>query len=215
MAIRQVQKEPELPPAHLYLEDVEEIAAIMTAATKKERRSEDDVPVRFTIGDKECDSVDDLKKLGGRSHQFEISAGFNHFRVRWFDTYCPNRNVFDKALRIMTTREMKIKGLARRGLFPLWVFSCLWPVVGLPILWASGMHHVFVVFMGVTFSSWLLCAWAGFTHSVVEFRYSYEPSPKAKIAKEWATRAIWVVLGVFLAGLAQWIWHTIESRLRH
>jgi len=77
MTIRQVKQEPSLPPAHLYLEDIEEIfGAMVDHITRRESPVPEEVKTRFVIGKRECDTIDDLKKLGGRSRRFAINVGF-------------------------------------------------------------------------------------------------------------------------------------------
>jgi hypothetical protein len=67
-------KKIKLPPAHLYLDDLEEIIAILKP------ENEDSPPeLRFTVDDEDCDSVEDLRLIGarkvaGRVGQFEMNV---------------------------------------------------------------------------------------------------------------------------------------------
>jgi hypothetical protein len=54
-----------------------------------------------------------------------------------------------------------------------------------------------------------------FRHTVVELRYEHEKVPKTKAAKEWLSKAVWIVVGVILAGLGKVLWSYLEKHLNH
>jgi len=68
-----------LQPANLYVDDIEEILSIL----KPDGEPVEPPPrLQFTIDDQECDSLEDLlkvgeKKAGGRVHHFEMSLRWN------------------------------------------------------------------------------------------------------------------------------------------
>jgi hypothetical protein len=67
-------KRIKFPPAHLYLEDLEEIIAIL----KPESESEPPT-LAFVVDDEDCDSVEDLRtigarKVGGRAARFKMTV---------------------------------------------------------------------------------------------------------------------------------------------
>ena len=81
MVIRKIHKirdkNPEtLPHAHLYLEDVEEIANILLEATAPViTRFREEAKVVYRAGDLQMDSIDDLRALGGSATDFQVSVG--------------------------------------------------------------------------------------------------------------------------------------------
>jgi hypothetical protein len=75
MSIKHIEKVPEnLPPGHLFLDDVEEITGILRecASPPIEGKSRNEEALTYAVGDKLCDSVDDLRKIGGRTTQLVI-----------------------------------------------------------------------------------------------------------------------------------------------
>ena len=64
----------QLPPAKLYLDDITEIWQILTDS------SPDDCRASFVAGKSKCDTLDDLKDLGGRTTHFvmDISSSGKH-----------------------------------------------------------------------------------------------------------------------------------------
>jgi hypothetical protein len=77
MAVKRIHKVPdELPHAHLFLDDIEEISKILLAAhepvlahTKREPR------ISFVIKDSQMDSIEDLKVRGGSTAELRITVG--------------------------------------------------------------------------------------------------------------------------------------------
>jgi hypothetical protein len=73
MGIRRLVPKPEvkLPPAVLYLDDLEEIVGVLRPD------GHDQAPVlEFIADDQQCDTADDLRKIGGRPRIFQM-------RVKW------------------------------------------------------------------------------------------------------------------------------------
>jgi hypothetical protein len=65
-----------LPHAHLYLEDVQEIANILLEATAPVlTRFREEAKVVYRAGDSQTDSIDDLRTLGGSATDFQVSVG--------------------------------------------------------------------------------------------------------------------------------------------
>lgn len=60
----------ELPPAKLYLDEVEEIVSILT--TSQEATAE--FSVSYSIGDLRCDTIEDLQQIGGRTTSLRIDV---------------------------------------------------------------------------------------------------------------------------------------------
>jgi len=217
MTIRQVKQEPSLPPAHLYLEDIEEIfGAMVDHITRRESPVPEEVKTRFVIGKRECDTIDDLKKLGGRSRRFAINVGFYTFKVAASTVFCPAGQAFDTALRLMTARQVKLKTMLRNMGDWLGAGSYLgfFSFLGAFLSGHFVSKQVAVVGLAICACLILIGMWAHATHSTVYLRYSYETSPKAKIAKEWLSRGLWIVLGGLLGQGGQLLWHFLRTKIR-
>lgn len=212
MAIRQIPKEPELPPAHLYLEDIRELVDAMNAAATKAEVSPTNAPMWFTVGERRCDTIADLQQLGGTSRDFAVHIEPFVFRVYRTGVICSDE-IGDTVSKLMHTREMKIKS-ATKALVPFWV----------PLGWVAFSSAVLPALAGHAHSMLFLCVWVAvgavlgsifiwteLTDSVVELRYSYEKPPATKWMKENASKAIWFVLGSLFAGIGQLLWHWITQ----
>ena len=84
MTVTTVRKIPsELPHAHLYLEDVEEICKILLDAFSRPSTSQP--TILFSIGDDlQMDSIDDLERRGGSAKDFGIEVvGYSYDRIRF------------------------------------------------------------------------------------------------------------------------------------
>src|SRR6266853_6484160 len=68
MAIRVLQQSipTKLPPAKLYLDDINEILQILTDSSA-------DCQASFVAGKSKCDTLDDLKELRGRTTHFVMN----------------------------------------------------------------------------------------------------------------------------------------------
>jgi hypothetical protein len=81
-----------LPSATLYLDDVERIVEILKASVPENLSRPGPMGAevypawasfRFIVGDDECDSVDDLREIGGVTHRFAIIG-------QWFELQLDN-----------------------------------------------------------------------------------------------------------------------------
>jgi len=205
VSIRVVKKEPDLPPARLYLEDIAEIVGLM----RKDAESvfKDSNPdVRFVVGNRECDSIADLESIGGSSRNFEVSVGYQRFRVSSIGASAPS-GIFDPVFRLMNARRIKARGFLREVPWLVWT---TWYVALIVFANATEDHAskrmIFLILLGFVLPGALI-TWTHFAHSVVELRYSHTRSPKRKLITEWGSKAAWIVLGVFLTGAAQLCWH--------
>lgn len=59
----------ELPPAKLFLDDVEDIVAILTSSAGGAPCHSS---VSYSVGDATCDTIEDLQQMGGRTTKFKI-----------------------------------------------------------------------------------------------------------------------------------------------
>jgi len=84
MTVTTVRKIPsELPHAHLYLEDLEEICKILLDAFSRPSTSQP--TILFSLGDDlQMDSIDDLERRGGSAKDFGIEVvGYSYDRIRF------------------------------------------------------------------------------------------------------------------------------------
>ena len=79
MSIRTIHELPsELPHAHLYLEDIEEISKILLEAYAPYfREREKEAKIVYTVGDPRMDSIGDLETHGGTTA--DLSIGVDRF----------------------------------------------------------------------------------------------------------------------------------------
>jgi len=209
MAIRQLKKQVELPPAHLYLEDIEEITGLLAADAKnKWHVPEEHIRMGFTIGKKQCDSLEDLKTLGGTWREFEAEVWKESFRVSTSGVVVSSFDegrTFDYVLRLMTARRSSVRSALRK--LPLWA-AILWPNLVVIVTVNTALMKVWkqAFFVGLVIPA-IIGFWAISAHTIVELRYSHEPSPKFQVVRDWGGKAIWIVLGVLLTTLAQWLLH--------
>jgi hypothetical protein len=214
MAISKIKKRLEIPPAHYYLEDIETIISLMEVAAKKRLREGQELSYDFELGDRRiaCENVEDLKKVGGRWKEFAVNVGNGEFKVDPFwGTRC---NVFDEdgatfnaVLRLATVRESKVRAAFK--LIPFWVVVG-WLGLGEFLVRTVLPKHIPVA-AGVAIIALiavpaLVRAWAASAHSIVELRYSHEPSPKWATLKAQSGKAAWLVVGTGLTLLVQWLW---------
>jgi hypothetical protein len=211
MAIRQKRKEVELPPAHLYLEDIEEIIRLMVEFenTRKRNPENKEITLAFTVGKKQCDTVDDLKSIGGSWHEFKVEvndrSSFNVNRFAGANLYLYDHGeTFPKVLRLMTARESRLRSTLRR--IPYWLLV-FWPYS----VWII-LHRLLGTTVGDTLFTFLagfpllVALWAIYAHTIVELRYSHDPSPKLAWFKERGEKVGWLVVGTFLTLVVQWLW---------
>jgi hypothetical protein len=212
MTIRVVRKEPELPPARLYLEDIEEIVSVMTERAKEDSKGKEPV-VGFVLGKRECDTIDDLKAIGGKWRNFRIDVGHSTFKTHYTSSYMvAPAEVFDHVLRLMNARKVKLRSMCRD--IPWWVVA-LWFIgfdIVVNIVKTPSTVWPRVVMLSLFFGPLVLGLWAVSAHTIVELRYSHVLSPKAKVAAEWGSKAAWIILGVLLTSFGHWLWHYLTAR---
>jgi hypothetical protein len=71
-----VEPPSELPPARLYLDDIQEVMEIFREASKyrqSEPRKDDQETVRFETKNETCDTIEDLKQIGGSTNHFLLT----------------------------------------------------------------------------------------------------------------------------------------------
>jgi hypothetical protein len=213
MAIKQIKREVKLPPSHLYLEDIEEIVDVFRCA--EERRTEHRpkeyvVPpkLRFTVGkNRECDTIDDLKILGGTWRNFKMEVGSSAMGLDIYDAFViiatREGELYDRILRLFMTRQVVMRSITHQ--IP-WLPFLLCVLPGLlvfrpPLLWER------VALIGFVAIVILVVVWCLSAHTIVELRYSHDPSPRVQKAKESGSRIAWIIVGVLLTSIVQWLWN--------
>jgi hypothetical protein len=181
-----------LPHAHLYLEDVEEIANILLEATAAVlTRFREEAKVVYRAGDLQMDSIDDLRTLGGSATDFQVSVGsrslYNSVQLRshlepQLRLYSLGQQerwaVHAKLEAIFDYRRLTIKNAIFRSPWwnaifrlPGWLKWIAYVVILLfPGLFSAMVGHVHplakVVHIGPTFfvGYWILVAILGFIY---------------------------------------------------
>src|SRR5580704_16457247 len=73
MATKQIRKVPsKLPAARLFLDDVDEITSIIAQLPGYGDKKVDASTIKYKLDDRICDTIEDLKKIGGKTRKFEI-----------------------------------------------------------------------------------------------------------------------------------------------
>jgi hypothetical protein len=116
-----------------------------------------------------------------------------------------NETAFNHVLRLSTTRQNKLRALWRS--FPWWLliaWGWLLPIFGVPYVPHSKPIRVTAII--VFFLPFIITVWTLWAHTVVELRYSHEPSPRSATIKTQGGKVAWAVVGTCLTLLVQWVW---------
>jgi hypothetical protein len=184
MAIRHVKKPISFPPAHFYLEDVEEIVQSMAAAGEAFGETHQ---IGFQVGqNKVCDTIDDLKNIGGSWREFVINVSGQ--TVSFYPSG-PLIGVFDDAdtsdriLKLSLMREATARAFLRRVPLFLWIIICVGTALALSKLFMiSSFWGLFGLVLMVILAG--IGTWWALAQPFLELRYSHEPSPKLAGLKE-------------------------------
>lgn len=221
MAIKQIRQIPsDLPAAHLFLDDVEEITQIIANLKGSGVSKPDPSTIKYTVGDRECDTVADLKKIGGKTKKFVIEAptGFLILGDRsvfyaafvseeaW-EAYGKVKAIFDHR----SSRMLNALSNARLPVAPLFIFAWTLPLFGLALLKVrtANLYLSEIVWLVLMLAVWSLVV---NKQSVVELRYFDEA--KHERFKEMRP-AIWAaVISAILGGVVtvlgeriiKWLW---------
>jgi hypothetical protein len=166
MAIKQVRQVPnDFPPAHLFLDDIEEIVEILTKVPDLPRanivRS-----AEFRVEGRVCDSLHDLKEIGGKTRSFGITTGYGTLEISRDFTYF-NMNGDDywkeyaQIRAVFQHRAGKMDLLRRGSVVELRYFDEarserrkeLWPQVWLVTL--TAVVTIFATILGERIFKWL------------------------------------------------------------
>lgn len=202
MAVRQIQKPHNIPPAHLYLEDIEQIVKILMEANTSHDKS-----VRFVVGQRECDTIEDLKKIVTRWSTFEVIVGNYRFYVQSFgsDVIASDKAV-SRILQIVSARQSTFRTFMRQS----WGGSVISAISVFALLRGYRGGSTSIVIGGLVIL--VLSLWTTFgPHTQVDNRYSYEIPTALSVLTGWLSKAFWLalaaVVGSVLTLITQHLWH--------
>jgi hypothetical protein len=187
-----------LPPAALYLDDVEQILQILKNKTPdlykpRQDRSGQTIQLpeaafKFTVGDTECDTIEELRQLGYSNHDLDLSRNMATWRSHFNDT---EREVYGLMLPIFNARRRPLRMLW--GVSPLFLIlqgavSGILAFGGLMMLvrrhWITG-----AALFGGNIALFLSINKFSLPYSTVHFRRKHEAVPESArwlpSAKSW------------------------------
>jgi hypothetical protein len=221
MTITRIVSVPyELPHAHLYLDDVEQICRVLSDASQTIPR-ENPIVTTFSIKNLQMDSIEDLEKCGRSATNFRIkvSRGYSELSIELSSFSSPKIHLYSlgdeaawatysKIKAIFDARQFSIKNTIIR--FPGWVKFSLWAFFALffPFV-ILGMRTRWVV--DITY--WLLFYVVFFVMvrpSRVSFVHSHERSKLALENRKGYIKAIVLLLlgavvGKIVEMVSQWM----------
>ena len=119
-----------LPPAKLYLDDITEIVQILTDSST-------DCQASFVAGTSKCDTLDDLKDLGGRATHFvmnisspgkhqtlELTPSSTRIHIHELGDQLPAWSKYVNVAAIFQKRKLRLKSAIRAAGWP--IFAALW-----------------------------------------------------------------------------------------
>jgi hypothetical protein len=120
----------QLPPAKLYLDDITEILQILTDSSA-------DCQASFVAGKSKCDTLDDLKNLGGRTTHFvmdisgpgkhqtlELTTSATRIHIYEIGDQLPAWSKYVNVAAMFERRKLKLKSAIRS--VRSWIFASLW-----------------------------------------------------------------------------------------
>ncbi len=199
----------DLPPAKLYLDDIREICDILKDSTG-------DWSVRFVVGNRRCDTLDDLLELGGRTKKFAIDiTAPNKSRNLDITPYSSRINVYDygegrsdewsiyaKVAAVFENRKLKLKAASRA--VEGWIFFGLAAV----LFWVGMLRpfsrpinvHDAPVLIGTTLLALVVGYYFVESHSVVYLRYSHEAGAR-RWFDEHLSQIIMLIIGAVVGAV--------------
>src|SRR5258708_7952386 len=240
MAIK--TKEPEvprrLPPARLYLNDIQEIVEIFRAARNYEEHRfsgleklapDSRETISFECGNKTCDTFDELKKIGGTTSKFKVevanSFGSSHslhidrHGTSWLSYNVSNDGkwaTYRKLESIYSHR--KIRWRAAIGALGFWTWMgvslfgntvVVFLIGKFTRLWPNGAGWIFIY---ILLSNGVL-ALALFRNTVVVLQDSSEPSGFKGILSKSIPQIVGAILAAFLGVVGTLLVQYIHRKL--
>lgn len=213
MSITKIREVPrELPHAHIYLDDIEEICRILIEAYKKNTHGGEQEPATtFSTRDCRMDSIEDLEALGGSAKEFTIqvfvgvvrgSVSFRSFlnpelqnlsgsdEERW--------GVYGRIKAVFEHRQYRIKNMIFA--VPYWLRWSLYALAmaGPSFLFPSMRQHPimelgpYVIVMGVMFC-------IIFRPSRVSFvRFTERSKLRSEARKDTLAKFFWIVIATLV-----------------
>jgi len=207
-----------LPPAKLYLDDITEILQILTDSSA-------DCQASFVAGKSKCDTLDDLKDLGGRATHFvmdisspgkhqtlELTTSSTRIHIHEIGDPLPAWSKYVNVAAIFEKRKLRLKSVVRsvgwRIFAGLWLLTvALWmfvphvlkpvPVYELPRL-ATGI--VVVAAVGYYFVSSQSIVYLRYPHKVGAARWLAEHKPEIVVG------VICALMGAITSQVLEKIW---------
>lgn len=212
-----------LPPAALYLDDVEQIFQILKNKTPDLYRPRQDsagqpielpeAAFKFTVGDTDCDTIEELPRLGHSTHELRIKTGWcdlnlNTSSATWrshFDN--TEREVYGLLLPIFKARRHPVPML--RGVSPLYLI--LQGAV-IALLWLGGLvmlyrHHWIIgaAMIGANITLFLSVNKFTLPYSTVHFWRKHEAVPES--LRWWPRRQelVRILITAVVSGIVGWL----------
>jgi hypothetical protein len=211
----------ELPPARLYLDDVQQIVTLFTQAADSENTK-----TVFSVGKFDCTTIDDLRELGRRSTNFKIRVmasdsvvaelRIDKFRAAW---YGGGLGSMDKGFRVYGQLQAlfnirRIRWKASLRSLPLWLLVSLGLSVALSAFKLTkpapiGRRDLIFFAVSLPIASWL---WYKGTveHSVVEFCQAHDAHGLRRRLAEWKP----YIVGAIIAGVVKVVFDLIAQALK-
>ena len=221
MAITKIRQVPrELPHAHLYLDDVEEICQILTDVYKKNSRSgqPEEPTLTFSTADRRMDSIEDLRELGGSATNFDIVVGdWGGSKVRFYSILRPTLEasslstedlwaVYGRIKTIFDNRQYHIKNTILS--IPSWLGLSMWLLLAivvqniLPLPHGGHVRVAIATFVGYVIVTWAAVVLVMFRKSRVSFVRSHERSKLIEEAKQgYFKTIILLAVGAIIGGV--------------
>jgi hypothetical protein len=180
----------ELPAARLDLDDVRELANILTAPQEPSQTNDNEWTVSYRVRDLECDNLEDLSQIGGRTRNFEITLA--HKKDKWRrgylrvqsgrnSLYLPSDAEFsakrDRIKRIFDGNSIWWKGVLTHGLdhWASWVFiyvlcTAIAYIAGRSLAAAGTGFDLAALALLVL----MVFRWSRFASSIVVLQYSHQ-----------------------------------------
>jgi len=207
MAIRQIIEIPEdLPPARLFLDDIEALTEIFCEAVNCVPSS-----VHYVVRESYCESIEDLRKIGGTHGEFTIEGPEFSVRLRPFGSIWSlwgvkkevKWNVYGRLQALFEHKRLRVRKLVRT--IPIYlgiVLGCVLvylPLLALiPVNKSHGVAALIAYYVVLILVGYKVL----FHHSIVELRYAREATTIHARLKS-AEPYFLVALGALLYALAE------------
>jgi hypothetical protein len=210
-----------LPPARLYLDDIEQIVRLFTQAADSENTE-----TVFSVGKFDCTTIDDLKQLGRRSTNFKISVmasdspvaelWIDKFRTVWYGGGLGSTDkcfrVYGQLQALFNVRRIRWKASLRSIPFLLTALLGLLVVAfklkpKTPVPLGRNDLILFAILLPIAGWGWYK---GSVEHSVVEFCQSHDAHGVQRRLAEWKP----YIVGAIIAGVVKVVFDLIVQALK-